>query len=397
VVQTPSMQPAHYEEPGSDPRPLLGRNPKVILDLRGNITRYKTNTISSSVGTNPENYGFSSALAALQSQPTIPLITGLPNPNLGTSQGGTYENDIEYEGVGTVTQTLGKHTVKYGAQYLVQQQALGNIGTYNGTFGFGTNWTTQSPNATAGPGVGSSVASFDLGLPTSGSIGIPSTSFWTQPYIAGFAQDDWRVTNKLTLNLGLRWDEQLGLTERHNRFWSVYDPNANVAPVTAVAQPAYAATIAGNSTNLGVQFMQQNRPNASTFVARGAIEYAGVNGTTRNLTQLTEKYFQPRVGFAYAFTTTTVLRGGFGRFTNANFVTNHANQLGFSQTTSFDPTDDNYITQAATLSNPFPTGLVPLTGSALGPLTSVGSVGSFYAATVPRQYNDESVLSCSSR
>ncbi len=364
-------------------------SPKLVADLRGNITAYNTDTISASYGFNPVDYGFSSALAALQNHASIPQLTGLPTPNLGTSQAPTYENDIEYEGVATITQIFGKHTVKYGAQYLVQQQALGNLGVSNGTFGFGTNWTTRNPNATAGPGEGSSVASLDLGLPTSGSIGIPATSFWSQPYIAGFGQDDWRVTNKLTLNLGLRWDEQLGLTERHNKFYSVYDPNANIAPVTAVAQPAYAADLAGGSTNAGVRFLQQNRPNISSFVARGAIEYAGVNGNTRDVTQLTAKYFQPRAGFAFAFSPLTVLRGGLGRFTNANFVTNHGNQLGFSQTTPFTATNDNYITEAATLDNPFPSGLVPLTGSSLGSLTSVGSVTSFYAAAVPRQYNDE--------
>ena len=383
-------------------------SPSLVVDLRGNITAYDTDTVSASYGVNPENYGFSSALAALQNNMSIPALTGIitasSSATLGTSQAPTYENDIEYEGIGTVTKILGKHSIKFGSQYLVQQQALGNLGTTNGTFGFANvvsptnaasgneNWTTLNANATPGPGVGAPLASFYLGLPTSGSIGAAATSFWSQPYIAVFAQDDWRITNKLTLNLGLRWDEQLGLTERHNKFYSVYDPNANVAPVTAVAQPAYAAVIGGSSTNLGVQFLQQNRPNVSSFVARGAIEYAGVNGASRDLTELTGKFFQPRVGFAYAFTPTTVLRGGFGRFVNANFVTNHANQLGFGSTTPFIASTDNYTTEAASLSNPFPNGMVPLTGSSLGTLTSVGSVTSYYDPKVPRQYNDEITL-----
>ncbi len=371
-------------------------SPSLVVDLRGNVTAYYTNTLSASYGLNPQSYGFTSALTALQAIPSIPAITGVisasSSATLGTAQAPTYENDIEYEGVGTVTKILGKHSIKFGSQYLVQQQALGNLGTNNGTFGFGSNWTTLNPLTSNGAGVGSNLASFALGLPTSGSISTPATSFWSQPYIALFAQDDWRITNKLTFNLGLRWDEQLGLTERHDKFYSVYDPTANVAPVTAVAQPAYAAVIGGSSTNLGVQFLQKNRPNVSSFVARGAIEYAGVNGNSRNLTELTAKFFQPRIGFAYAFSPTTVIRGGFGRFVNANFVTNHANQLGFSSTTPFTASNDSYLTQAATLANPFPTGLVPLTGSSLGTLTSVGSVGSYYDPKVPRQYSDEITL-----
>ncbi len=380
-------------------------SPSLVVDLRGNITAYYTNTVSASYGLNPQAYGFSSALTALQAVPSIPALTGIisasSSATLGTAQAPTYENDIEYEGVGTVTKILGKHSIKFASQYLVQQQALGNLGTTNGTFGFGNvqsptnaasgneNWATLNANAVPGAGVGSPLASFYLGLPTSGSISTPATSFWSQPYIALYAQDDWRITNKLTLNLGLRWDEQLGLTERHNKFYSVYDPSANVAPVTAVAQPAYAAVIGGSSTNLGVQYLQQNRPNVSSFVARGAIEYAGVNGNSRNLTELTGKFFQPRVGFAYAFSPTTVLRGGVGRFVNANFITNHANQLGFSSTTPFIGSTDNFTTQAASLANPFPTGLVPLTGTSLGTLTSVGSVTSYYDPKVPRQYSDE--------
>jgi hypothetical protein len=366
-------------------------SPSLVVDLRGNVTGYKTNTVSASYGLNPQDYGFSSAFAGLQNNAAIPALTGLiSGQTLGTAQAPTYENDVEYEGVGTVTKIIGKHSVKFGAQYLVQQQGIGNQGTTNGTFAFGNNWTTQNPIIGTTPqGYGSNIASFDLGLPTSGSIGTPAEASWSQPYIAGYVQDDWRIANKLTLNLGLRWDEQLGLTERHNKFWSIYDPTLNIAPVTAVAQPAYAAAIAGGSTNRGVQFLQQYRPNSSTFVAQGGIEYAGVNGNSRNVTELTGKFFQPRVGFAYAFTSKTVLRGGFGRFVNANFVTNHGNQTGFSANTPFTASNNNFVSPAATLANPFPNGLVPLTGSSLGAYTQVGSVTSFYQAKVPRQYNDE--------
>jgi hypothetical protein len=367
-------------------------SPRFLVDLRGNITAYDTDSVSPTFGINPTSFGFPSALVGFQSTPSVPQISGLPTPSLGTSQGSTYENDINYEGVGNVTQIVGRHALKYGAEYLVQQQADGNIGITEGSFNFGTQWTTQNPDATAGPGIGSSVASFDLGLPnnsSNSSIGIPATSFWSQPYVAVFFQDDWRATNKLTLNLGLRWDEQRPLTERYDKFFVAYDPNANVAPVTAAAQPAYAAEIAGSSTNIGIQFLQQNRPNASTFVARGEPSYAGVNGTSRAVTNSTLKYFQPRVGFAYTFGPRTVLRGGIGRFVEANYVPGHGNQAGFSATTPFLASNDNYHTQYATLSNPFPQGIVPVTGNSLGGLTNPGGISSYYNPTVPRQYSDE--------
>jgi len=94
------------------------------------------------------------------------------------------------------------------------------------------------------------------------------------------------------------------VTERYNRFYSRYDPNAPQTAVTSSAQPLYAANIlGGNATSgtaaPGIALLQEYRPAASSFVPTGGILYAGLNGTSRSAVNPRYKYFQPRIGFAY--------------------------------------------------------------------------------------------------
>jgi len=364
-------------------------NPNLLITIHANATAFKTTDGAATAGLDPTQYGFSQAFGASQTAKGLPQITGALGITVGDILGPLYENDYEWEGRGFVTQTLGNHTFRYGGEYLLQQEASGNLFGGSGILNFSDAWTTPNPNTTAPPGEGSSNASFLLGLASSGSMANNATAFWAQPFIGFYAQDDWRVTQRLTLNVGLRWDLQLGLTERHDKYFSRFDPNANIAPVTDYAQPKYAQLIGGAPSNSGVALLQKYRSDASAFQALGAIEYAGTGGTSRSITDLRYKYFQPRLGFAYQLHPNTVLRGGYGRFTQANFVANHANQLGYSSTTPYTVTNDNYYTVANTLDNPFPSGLVPLTGNSLGTLTNVGSVSSFYTSKVKRQYTDD--------
>lgn len=364
-------------------------NPRVFITMNLNATAFKTTDGASAASLDPAKYGFSESF--INNQPTkgLPKITGALGLTVGDTVGPLYENDYEWEGHGFVTQVVGSHTLRYGGEYLLQQEAKGNLAGQTGVLNFSGIWTSPNPNSTAPAGADAVNPSFLLGLPSSGSISQNATAFWTQPFAGAYVQDDWRVRPNLTLDLGLRWDIQLNLTERHNRYFTRFDPNANIAPVTSYAQPLYANLIGGPATNPGVALLQQYRGNVSSFQALGAIQYAGVNGTNRSITDLQYKYFQPRLGFAYQFAPHSVLRGGYGRFVEANFTANHGNQLGYSATTPYTASNDNYYTSASTLDNPFPNGLVAPTGNSLGSLTSIGSVSSFYTSDIKRQYTDD--------
>ena len=365
-------------------------NPKVIITLNANATAYKTTDESPAASVDPTAYGFSQAFANSQPIRGLPQLTNvLGISKIGTTVGPLYENDYQWEGRGFVTQIVGPHPLRYGAEYLLQQEATGNNTGATGIFNFSSIWTSPNPNTTAPAGSDAVNPSFLLGLPSSGSIAKNATAFWSQPFTGAFVQDNWRVTPKLTLDLGLRWDIQLSLKERHDQYFARYDPNANLAPVTNYAQPLYGNLIRGSSASSGVAFLQQYGSQISSFQAKGAIQYAGQNGTNRSLTDLQYKYFQPRVGFAYQFAPHSVIRGGAGRFVQATFPANHGDQLGYSTTTPFTASNDNYRTSAMTLDNPFSNGLVAPTGNSLGALTSVGSVSSYFTSNVKRQYTDD--------
>ncbi|WP_263378446.1 carboxypeptidase-like regulatory domain-containing protein [Granulicella paludicola] len=365
-------------------------NPKLLATLVGNASIYTTSTYSpaNAGGVSASSYGFSQQFESEQIGSGLPAITGLFT-TLGDNGGPSYENDYNYEGRASVQQIYKNHTLHYGVGYLSQQEATGSQAGAPGTYNFSNIWTTANPNTTPGVGVGSAYASFLLGLPSSGSMTSNASGYYSQPYIGSYVQDEWRVHPRLTLSFGLRWDYQFPMTERHDRYWTRFDPNYNLSTITNYSQPKYGAEITGTSTNLGTQLLQQQRSDPSSFVARGAILYAGTNGVSRSMTDPQYKYFQPRVGVAYQLQPNLVFRAGFGRFVQSNYVANHANQQGYSSTTTFVTTTNNYISPSSTLDNPYPSGLVADTGNSLGVYTSPGSVSSFYTSDIKRQYTDD--------
>jgi hypothetical protein len=369
-------------------------SPTLLLDLRYNLTRWDGSSYSSSAGVNPTTVGFSQSFAALQQLPSIPeiqgIVTGAENGGLGTAQAGSITNDTSHDFNVAMSQTHKNHIFRYGFEYLIQQNGGKGLGDSGGLFNFGNNWTTQNPNTTAGTGVGNDVADLVLGLPTSGNLPTAAQPFWSQRYTAVFFQDDWRVSRKLTLNLGMRWDYERPVTERYNSDYNRFDPNLIIPQVTAPSQAAYASEIAGAAANTGIALLQQFRGDPTTFITRGGVLYAGLNGTSDYDMNPRYKYFQPRIGFAYQLLPNLILRGGLGRFAQSSFVT--GSQSGFSASTPFIATTNNYYTVSANLANPFPTGLVPVTGNSLGVLTNVGSTSSFTDPNNGRVYTDQASL-----
>jgi len=267
----------------------------------------------------------------------------------------------------TLTKIHGAHTWKTGYEFRLYQRnefslnyPLGNY-TFNRTF-------TQGPNPLQGSTAGGeSVADFLLGTPASGYAGINAASAITLKYDALFFQDDWKVSQKLTLNLGLRWEKEGAPTERHNIF-SNFNPNAAVS-----------LQVPGMSL-------------------KGGLVYQGVDGYSRALTASSNKNFQPRVGFAYQATPKTVLRGGYGitfvpttqgTYIGGTGTSVGGTQTGFSSNTPMVTSNNGGLTPANTLSNPFPTGLIAPTGSSLGALTAIGTALSGQLYNVNRGYSQQ--------
>jgi hypothetical protein len=337
-----------------------------FLNLRWNLSRYEEPNNDQGAGWDPSVLGLSPSLIAQMAKPSAPRITGFAG-DFGTGQAGSVVDTSYYTWSASMTQVKGNMTLKYGAEYWVLQQANKNIGN-QGQFDFGTNWTRQQALVGGGTGNGSTVGAFLLGLPQGGNFPRNADGFYSQHFYALNIQNDWRVTPKLTVNLGLRWDLETPVTERYNRMTSNFDP-AVINPISPSAQAVYANIVASNTNNAAIQQLAQLVPPGS-FKVLGAQLFAGVGGQSRGVFNPDYKQFQPRVGFAYRLGPNTVIRGGFGRFTQASFET--AGQNGFSRSTTFVASQDNFFTPFDTLANPFRSGILNPTGSSLGPLTNLG-------------------------
>jgi hypothetical protein len=247
-----------------------------------------------------------------------------------------------------LTWTKGRHSLHLGLDLRFLQVGT-SANQDNGSFLWTDRTWTQSnyiPSQWTNDS-GNSFSSFLLGTASSGDFSIESTSFTNQHYYAPFVQDDWKVTKKLTLNLGMRWDLNGPQVERHNRWNGPFQFDA-ANPVDALVNHA-------------------DLPAGETI--KGAISFAGVGGNLRSLYHLNKNNIQPRVGFVYALDAKTVVRGGMGEmFLNP---TPGGNSLGWSSSTNYQASLDNWQTPINNVSNPYPTVIQPA-GAASGPLTGLG-------------------------
>src|SRR5947199_906426 len=126
-----------------------------------------------------------------------------------------------------------------------------------------------------------------------------ATGYHSEHYMGFFLHDDWRISPRLTVNLGMRWDDQSPVTERDDRLTSQFDLS-QLNPVSPAAQAAYSAILADpkNATNTGVQLLSQVLP-GSAFKVPGVIVFPGVNGNPRGYSNPDYHEVQPRAGFAY--------------------------------------------------------------------------------------------------
>jgi hypothetical protein len=199
-----------------------------------------------------------------------------------------------YEPRDDVSWTRGRHQLKFGFSWLhaVKNQEL--QANTNGTVTFNNNSFAKD-----------GILNFFMGnADTYQQLNFLAGKHWVNDNYSIYGNDNWIVTNKLTLNLGLRWEFLPHAFERYDQFsnfvGSAYDhslPNP-VDPVTGTLDPAQLTTFNGNQ-----------------FYLNG-IRLAGVDGFPRGNVQNYHFTGEPRVGFAYALgnDNKTVLRGGAGIF-----------------------------------------------------------------------------------
>jgi hypothetical protein len=345
-----------------------------ILNLRLNYTQINENNSDPSVGTLPTSYGFPSYFDANSDRLALPYMyfsTSTAYASLGTN-GASKHPSQSWQLFGTWTRVQGNHTIKVG--FDGRQYRLSTI-TYaesSGGFNFGSNsWVRSSSSASSTVAMGQDMAQFLLGLPDQGFFDINTTGSWYAYDFSGFAQDDWRVKSNLTVNVGMRFDHNGPYNEKFGRTVDGFAANTE-NPIGAAAIAAYALHPAAQLP-------------ANQFTVNGGLLYPSNGGTA--VYQDTSHLASPRVGVAWTpdrLHGKTVIRAGFGMFVspstiaylaqNGNYSSNpQINQEGFSQETTMTVTSNNYLYPGpATLSNPFPTGLLAPAGSSQGLKTFLG-------------------------
>jgi hypothetical protein len=344
--------------------------PTMILDTRYSYNRFIRGSDGPASGENFDvtTLGFSSLYAS-----QVPKdIARFPRINLTgyISNGFTGENrpTVNHTVSSTLTKSAGKQSIRTGFEYRIYQQADGFFSNaQTGQFTFDSAYT-RGPldNSATSPGsIGQSVASLLLGLPGSASISRSSDYIEQSGSWGFFVQDDWKVAQKLTVNLGMRYEFETPLHERFNRSTLGFD-TSYTQPISAAAQAAYATiypNISGGFTQLP----------PSALALKGGMTFAGVNGNSAGLYNTPKDVFMPRVGMAYQLSDRTVFRSGFGMF--AGFLGQRrgdVQQNGFSQNTNMVLTNDNGLHWLTTLANPFPNGISEPQGAAAGLQTYLG-------------------------
>ncbi len=139
----------------------------------------------------------------------------------GVNGTGGLQGTDRYQFLDDTTKTFGKHTFKAGVEYRWERWFTGaNVGDA-GSFNFvAANTGAFNASGSVISGTGDPYASFLLGQVSNAGFSIPSFSDYRRPYFAPWVNDDWKVTDKLTLSFGFRYDLQFPRTERHNQYSS---------------------------------------------------------------------------------------------------------------------------------------------------------------------------------
>ncbi len=344
--------------------------PTLVLNVTGagSVWHQNSYSLGSLEGADATVFGFSSAFAG-QLPINNPLNLAIGGYQ-GLGQGRNYyftlrNNDIQ----ANATKTLNNHTIRFGYQLTVQ--LLNDYNENSGNIGFDRNLTSSScmESTTAAPcttalastgstTTGDGIASLLLGTPSSASTSYSVVPAATQKYSSFYAEDAWKINDRLTFNYGLRYEIQFGRTDRYNRY-NHFDPNVINSTLSALT---------GTPVKGGLIF---------------------ANSNDRGLWKTPFNNLAPRIGLSYRLRDNVTARAGYGIFYLQN--TSEApttNTDGFSSNTTGQVTQNLNSGLAPlpnALGNPFPSGVVQPTGSSLGVMQDVGNSlsSAYYARPTP--------------
>jgi hypothetical protein len=329
---------------------ILTPNPTTVVNIRYGFNRFPNITygVSEGAGFNEASLGFpSNFLNQLQAH-YFPQITlnGESLSNVSQSSSNFYSKNL----LGSVSKNIGRHNLTYGMDYRVINSGP-SLSVNAGIFTFNGVFSRQYPTVNSTT-TGADFADLLLGYPSAGSA---ATGIFLNTYVryyGGYIQDDIRVTSKLTMNLGIRYEYQTGEQEVHNNM-----------------------VVNFNQTELNP--IANSMPAGSGVTPYGVIQFAGLNGNPTSCCNPSKTQFGPRFGAAYQATSKTTVRAGIGIFYAPMVFAYNDAAPGFTQTTSYVASNNGNATPANSLSNPFPTGILQPIGSSQGAATDLGQTFSY--------------------
>jgi hypothetical protein len=335
------------------------KSANTILNVRAGYTRFRqTRDQMAEQDITPAGLGFAPAsLAAFGARPGIPRfnVGGITSP---VEQTGLVTVPRTTSLQPTMTRIVGNHSFRFGYDFRTYQENRSPVEFKLGELQFNNNFTRlndQNPAIPVDQNRAQSIASLLLGIPTGGSIPLTPPSSYQSLYQGFFLQDDWKVSRRLTLNLGLRYELEGATTERFNRNLRGFDLTT-ASPIEAAAKAAYAATPIPEIP-------------AANFNVKGGLLF--VTPDQRGFYDADRNNFQPRIGFAFQINEKTVIRGGLAMYT-VPYPLEAINATGFASSTPVDPSPNLGLTFTASLANPYPNGIIQPTGSSRGLSTFLG-------------------------
>ncbi|MBI4909417.1 MAG: TonB-dependent receptor [Acidobacteria bacterium] len=317
-------------------------SPSTVLNVRYGYARFFWARNTRSYGFDQRELGIPTSLVSQISTSLYPVIS--VEGFSGQGGGSVLRTGLDTHSLlGSLARLSGKHNWKAGFDIRMHRSHLFNLGNGGGTYAFNRAMTRgPDPNTVTETG-GIGFASMLLGTPSSGSINIAAGNSIQNFYYAGYLQDDIRLTRRLTLNIGIRYETESPYSERRNQInW--YD-FALDSPVKNAAYP-----------NL-----------------KGALTFAGADN--RTVYAWDRNNIAPRAGFAYTVNSKTVVRGGGGLFFAPYGISDagegYVPSAGFTSSTPLTASLDG-VTPYRTLKNPYPDGLIQPTRSELGARTYLG-------------------------
>jgi hypothetical protein len=360
----------HYVN-GADPRHYFNRlrsqnilladnyviGPTTLLELRYSFTRHREHQPppAGAEGFDMTTVGFPASLAQQVALPVIPVmvISGMYGAGSRTFSTGFRFITFNHNALAALSTVKGHHNLKAGFEYRKSFVNMGQPIAPSGQYQFDT--TATSSQTYAGNGYGFASYLLGMGIPFPTQLGLTNDVFVAQssPYYASYVEDSFRVTTRLTLNFGLRWEIFGGRTERYDR-QNYFDPEARY-------------TVNGVNLVGGSRFPSNNETPFKTNY----------------------KNFGPRFGFAYQPFDRLVVHGGFGVYfgpSAQSVAIAGTNSDSFSSSTGWKAVTFDQFGNTVMLNplhNPFPDGPNPPTQGKLGLATNLGTTLSTVESSQP--------------